>query len=62
MLIFRFIVRYVGSELRSGMVTQGMLLQARPASYYQKAIVMESALGKAIKTPTRQGCTTVKCA
>ena len=54
MLIFRFIVRYVGGELRSGMVTQEPLLWTRPASYYQKMNVMESALGKAITTPTRQ--------
>jgi len=43
MLIFRFIVRYVGGELRSGMVTQEPLLWTRPASYYQKMNVMESA-------------------
>jgi hypothetical protein len=62
MLIFRFIVQYVESELRSGTVTQEPLSQAHPAPYYQKANVMESALGRATKTPTQQGCTTLKSA
>jgi hypothetical protein len=46
MLIFRFIVRYVDSELRSRMVTQEPLPQAHPASYYQKVNVMESMPSK----------------